>query len=161
MVRRLAGYGYMIRAYAIFQKVDTTGLGGHGAGPCFWSWLWAHLKPMKRYMCVPLQCVSIPLNPVPSESHLLDSSHWTWHHWIYRGGSKYLQNVFFWSLKIWQGTRGHLKTNIHCKNSGHINHSQLCRNLYPAAGSVSEVIDDWSQEQLFEEGELKSLARQV
>lgn len=45
---------------------------------------------MKRYMCVLPQCASIPLNPFPSESHLLDSSRWTWHHWIYRGGSKYL-----------------------------------------------------------------------
>lgn len=54
-----------------------------------------------------------------------------------------------------------MKTNVHRKNSGHVNHSQLCRNLYPATGSVSEVIDDWSQEQLFEEDELKSLARQV
>ena len=59
MVRGLARYGYMIRAsfYAIFQKVDTTGLGGHGAGSCVWSWLWSHLKPNEKvHVCSATVC---------------------------------------------------------------------------------------------------------
>lgn len=68
--------------------------------------------------------------------------------------------LFLLKLKTLAGAGGCLQTNIHHRASTHLPFTAP-RNLYPAAGGISEVINDLSQEQLFGEGELKSLARQV
>ena len=84
MVGGLAVCGHVTWAscYAIFQKVDKTGL----SGPCFCQRLWSRLQPDEKvHAAVP---ISAFLNAI-----LLDSNHWTRHHGIYRGGSTH--KIFF------------------------------------------------------------------
>lgn len=93
--------------YAIFQKVDKTGLSGLEAGLCFSLWLWSHLKPDDK-VHVSSAAVSI--------SVLLNPTYWT----AVIGPSTMgfteevvLVKSIFLKLRSSLEQGGHLKTNIH------------------------------------------------